>query len=248
LTLDLNLHNNWEVIRTGEPRVNSGTIALLCFIATACGLPAVQAQPDSKAEFTSQEALLYPRAGDIILVPLNCYVCNAIESETGTPYSHAVVVANTVESSKERFVFEAWGTTRQTPFTDILKRKQKNQPLFLLRPKNFRTGRAPDDSELSLYFENNFAGLAFDDEYLWDNADAEQKEKLYCTEFVIKFINAFIKKSVQPQPMDFSKNAEFWKKYYGQFSMSPPSGKSGASPATLYFSREFVRMGELPDE
>jgi hypothetical protein len=223
-------------------------IAALCFAAAACSLPAVNSAPTHASASPSKEVRLVPRAGDIILVPLNCYVCNAIESETGTPYSHAVVVADTTNQADKRNVLEAWGETKKTPYSDIVKRKQKNQPLFLLRPKNFQNRTAPDESKIKEHFESQFANLPFDDEYLWDNFDSQRQEKLYCTEFVVKFINAFISKPVEPLPMNFSKNLEFWIKYYRQFGMTPPSGRLGASPATLFFSNEFERLGELAED
>lgn len=228
--------------------MNLGIFAALCLLTTACSLSAGNSEPASFTTTRSQETQLIPRAGDVLLVPLNCYVCNAIESETGTSYSHAVVVANTTDDANQRFVFEAWGETKKTAYAEIVRRKQKKQSLFLLRPKNLQNNTAPDDNQIRIQFENQFAGLPFDDEYLWDNFDTDQREKLYCTEFVIKFINSFISRPVLPAPMSFSKNEEFWKKYYRQFGMTPPSGRSGASPATLFFSPEFIQLGELNDE
>ena len=224
-----------------------GVMILLSTVTAACGTQVSDATfaVHSQGRPTEQLSNLTPRAGDILLVPLNCYVCNAIESETGTPYSHAVVVANTTSNPEKRFVYEAWGELKKTPYLEIVQRKQKNQALFLMRPSSFRAGQTPNEMQLRQNFEKNFAGLPFDDEYLWDNRDENGKEKIYCTEFVIKFINSFIRQPIHPQPMSFEKNSEFWKKYYQQFGMTPPTGRTGASPATLFQNSELLRLGEL---
>lgn len=218
------------------------TFALL----SACGTQSNSgSHANSNTESQSVEMSTKPIAGDILLVPLNCYVCNAIESETGTPYSHAVVVGNTTDNPDERFVYEAWGDIKTTPYREILARRQKNQNLFLLRAKEFQAGSAPSEATLRSVFERKFQGLPFDDEYIWSNKDQLGKDKLYCTEFVIKFINSWLKDKIKPLPMSFNKNQEFWKMYYRQFQMEPPAGKLGASPATLFNSSQMLQLGNL---
>jgi hypothetical protein len=185
------------------------------------------------------------RAGDVLLVPLNCYVCNAIEQETGTPYSHSVVVANNTSNPTERYVYEAWGEVKKTPLTEILKRKQKNQNLYQLRAKEFLALSATRENELRQRFDESFLGLPFDDEYLWNNLDATGHDKLYCSEFVIKFLNSFLRTPVRPQPMSFDQNREFWVTYYQQFGLQVPEGEMGGSPSTLFFSPLFIHLGEI---
>jgi hypothetical protein len=250
LTLRINLHNPSNASKNGGVSlVKHGVMVLLSTFTAACGpqLSDATFAVQSHSMTTERLSNLTPRAGDILLVPLNCYVCNAIESETGTPYSHAVVVSNTTSDPEKRFVYEAWGELKKTSYREILQRKQKNQALFLMRPSSFRTGQTPSEIQLRQNFEKNFAGLSFDDEYLWNNTDENGKEKIYCTEFVIKYINSFIRRPIKPQPMGFEKNLEFWKKYYQQFGMTPPTGQIGASPATLYENPELLRLGELND-
>lgn len=213
-------------------------------LSTACSHPVgsvTHARTGDTEQFTQQQL----RTGDIILVPLNCYVCNAIEAETGVPYSHSVIVADAGEDPQLTSVYEAWGSVRKTPLSEIFARKQKNQSLFVVRPRQFIRSGSPSAEQLRKVFEEEFDGLPFDDEYLWSNADDQGREKLYCSEFAFKFINRFLREQLTAAPMDFSRNFEFWNKYYAQFGMTPPSGQLGASPATLFNSALVKKMGEL---
>lgn len=221
--------------------------ALLGLLLTSCGRQkAVESNPTTAA-VSSTEVGKTLLAGDVLLVPLNCYVCNAIESEIGLPYSHSVVVANTTTDASKRYVFEAWGTVKKTPYLEILGRKQKNQKLFHLRAAEFAASKRPGQKEISSIFEREFGGLPFDDEYLWTNTDEQGRDKLYCSEFVIKFMNRLSTKKLNPSPMDFSRNLPFWKKYYEQFGMLPPTGQPGGSPASIYFSDLYLRLGEIEE-
>ncbi len=191
-----------------------------------------------------EDANVTLNAGDILLVPLNCYVCNAIEKETGVPYSHSVVVASTTNKLNEAIVYEAWGEVKRTPLSEIFKRAQKGERLFHLRPIEFRQGNI-SESDISAVFKEKFEGLPFDDEFLWNNADTADKEKLYCSEFVIKFINTFLQNPEPPVPMSFTTLQDFWKKYYSQFDQEVPEGELGISPATIYRSNRFEKRGPL---
>ncbi|MBM3381445.1 MAG: hypothetical protein FJY29_03295 [Betaproteobacteria bacterium] len=183
--------------------------------------------------------------GDVLLVPLNCYVCNAIEKETGVPYSHSVVVANAADNLADVDVYEAWGTTRKTTLSEIIQRAEKKQKLFHMRPLEFSEGGAPSESDLRAVFKRQFAPTKFDDEFLWDNVDDQGIEKIYCAEFVVKFINTFLNIPLQPEPMSFVRLKDFWERYYKQFNLEVPEGKPGASPALLYFSERLIKLGTL---
>jgi hypothetical protein len=227
--------------------MNPMRAVFLTLLLTACGSAGSMQMSDSSTASRASESSGKLVAGDVLLVPLNCYVCNAIESETGTPYSHSVVVANTTEDPAKRLVFEAWGEVKTTPYLEILGRKQKNQKLFHLRAAEFVGASAPGVRKINTVFEKNFRGLSFDDEYLWANTDEQGRDKLYCSEFVIKFMNKLMTKTLNPSPMSFTKNLPFWKKYYEQFGMLPPAGQPGGSPATLYFSDLFVKLGDVEE-
>lgn len=207
-------------------------------------LLSLQAEGNTVHESTLSR-ISHLRPGDVLLVPLNCYVCNAIEKETGVPYSHSVVVGNSSVSANEIFVYEAWGSAKKTNLTEILARAEKKTRLFLLRPTEFTTDSRPTATDLSTVFANQFNNAEFDDEYLWNNSGKNGAEKLYCSEFVVKFINTFLKNPQPPLPMSFAKLNAFWKKYYAQFDMEIPEGELGASPATLFTSERYVKVGEL---
>ncbi|MEN9811190.1 MAG: hypothetical protein RLZZ488_2757 [Pseudomonadota bacterium] len=213
-------------------------------LSAACSRP-VDSTTQSRIADTEQFTQQQLRTGDIILVPLNCYVCNAIEAETGVTYSHSVIVAETSEDSRPTTVYEAWGSVKKTPLSEISARKQKNQSLFVVRPRQFIRSGSPSAEELRKVFDDEYSGLPFDDEYLWTNTDEQGREKLYCSEFAFKFINRFLREQLTTAPMDFSRNFEFWIKYYAQFGMKPPSGEPGASPATLFNSTLVKKIGEL---
>lgn len=75
------------------------------FCALIAQIPALASQFSNE----TREAQSVLRPGDILLVPLNCYVCNAIEKETGVPYSHSVVVANEAPDQSQIFVLRSLG-------------------------------------------------------------------------------------------------------------------------------------------
>lgn len=185
------------------------------------------------------------QAGDILLVPLNCYVCNAIEKETGVPYSHSVVVATTTNDLNNAFVYEAWGKVKRTPLSEILSRAQKGQDLLHMRSTEFHS-TTPSEQELASIFNIRFEDLPFDDLFLWNNFDeATGKEKLYCSEFVLKFVNTFLRDPEPSVPMSFGTLQDFWTGYYKQFNHEVPEGEPGVSPATLFHSSRFVKLGPL---
>ncbi|MEN9528131.1 MAG: hypothetical protein RI932_4 [Pseudomonadota bacterium] len=226
------------------PRFRSSALVLVFSMLGSIGL-----QEQSHAQDLSPTTTVAQlQAGDILLVPLNCYVCNAIEKETGVPYSHSVVVANASKNLENIDVYEAWGTTRKAPLVEIIKRAEKRQHLFHMRPREFIQEAAPTAKSLAAIFKRQFANTVFDDEFLWDNVDERGIEKIYCAEFVVKFINYFLKDPQQPEPMSFGKLKDFWEKYYQQFNLEIPEGKSGASPALIFLSDRFVKIGTFIPE
>ena len=57
--------------------------------------------------------------GDIILLPIDCYACKAIEKETGSPYAHSGLL---VEENGQVIVLEAWSKVEKTSFEDFMGR------------------------------------------------------------------------------------------------------------------------------
>lgn len=88
-------------------------------------------------------------------------------------------------------------------------------------------------------FYSGFHLLAYDAEFLWTNEDSNG-EKLYCSEFAAKFLNSFLPVKIQPKPMHFEKNREFWIQY---FKGNPPDGQPGISPGDFERSPLFRKVG-----
>src|SRR5690606_9179550 len=68
--------------------------------------------------------------GDVLLQPLHCYLCNLIEAQTNSPYSHIGIV---IQSEQKVYVLEAWQTVRLTPLDEFLAKTQKGQKVKVLR-------------------------------------------------------------------------------------------------------------------
>jgi len=80
------------------------------------------------------------------------------------------------------------------------------------------------------YLEN-WRGLPFDREFLWDNQNESREELLYCSEMITKFLAQYLKDPPgKPKPMDYSRHLSFWRQY---FRGEPPQGKLGNSPASF---------------
>ena len=70
------------------------------------------------------------RPGDIILLPVDCHACDAIELETGSPYAHAGLVV--IESGKP-IIIEAWSKVERTSLEDFLQRAKLGVSPLLIR-------------------------------------------------------------------------------------------------------------------
>lgn len=178
------------------------------------------------------------RTGDILLVPLNCYLCTLIEREENSPFSHSGVYLS------NGTVLESLHGTSATELQTFLARAEG--PVLALRPREFAAHAEDSDRsqeftrELQNLFEQRFAGLQFDPEMLWDNLDSNDREKLYCSEFVAKFLNQVLKKPFSPKPMHFDR--PHWDTY---FRTGAPRGLPGMSPADFERSSLVLPLGSL---
>ena len=89
------------------------------------------------------------RAGDVILLPLYCYTCEILESETGSPFSHSGVVLE--DESGDLVVAEALGDTHWVPLAEFLGRTEKEKMAGLYRPKEFHFLWARDPEGFSKF-------------------------------------------------------------------------------------------------
>lgn len=183
--------------------------------------------------FASLKSLALPtdqlQTGDIILLDLDCYSCRLIEEQTGGPYSHSGIV---LKYGTKFFVAQSLGSVHHVPLQAFLGFSQK--PVQVMRPKNLNFAAK---NELLDIYQNQFLGLPFDHDYVWDD------EKLYCSEFIYKLLSSvYAFENFRPLPMSFDKNPAQWRGYFGG---EPPTGKLGLSPNDFYYSSDFKDMGLL---
>ena len=179
------------------------------------------------------------QTGDVILVSLPCHICSVIEAEEGAPFSHLGLVL--IENSQIR-VADAYHKVASAPLAEFLKIIKPGSRPVVMRPLDGRGGFLKlDSSEVIRRFRGSFEGLSYDSEFLWSNRDA-RGEKLYCSEFVAKFLNAYLPSPVETKPMHFNVDRGEWIKY---FKGNPPDGKAGISPADFSRSRAFQNLGIL---
>ncbi|NCN50878.1 MAG: hypothetical protein COW01_08695 [Bdellovibrionales bacterium CG12_big_fil_rev_8_21_14_0_65_38_15] len=169
------------------------------------------------------------RPGDVILIELRCYSCSIIADETNSRFSHSGVVIG--KQGNQIQVAQAFGPVHMTSLENFLNQRVKGTSALVLRSDELKASA----KELSLEFNQSWKGIPFDPNYTWDN------EKLYCSEFVAKFLEVFLGPVLPPKPLDFSRNWDYWSRV-----MYPvPQGKPGNSPGDLERSPIFFHVGEI---
>lgn len=109
-----------------------------------------------------------------------------------------------------------------------------------MRPREFETLKTRSSSELRRRqsillhrYNRQFVGMPFDSDYRWNNVTADGTELLYCSEFIVKILNEVLEVPIQPKPMSFKRNWDFWQKHFPQ---GVPEGLPGYSPADFFRS------------
>ncbi len=196
---------------------------------------------------TTQALASKLRVGDVIVQPLSCWSCSAIGSENGSEFSHSVIVIQT----KPKILFaEALGSARTIDMRllkmrvlmdgtkNIILRHRELNNLYAKSPAAFSRFK----KNIKAKFNNEFKGLPFDHDYLWDNYNESGEEELYCSEFITKILNPYLRSKIAIEPMDFTMNWDFWNTYFGH---TPPQNLPGNSPSTFYLSEDFIKIGPL---
>lgn len=163
------------------------------------------------------------KEGDILLQPLHCRLCNLIEAQTNSEYSHIGIYLGDGE------VAEAFISVRRVSLKEFMKKTQKNLKVKVIRP-SFST---PNLKEL---FVKKYEGLSYDNSFLWNNFDLKG-EKIYCSELVYKMLEPYSGNTPYPVPMSYNVNREQWYKF---FKGNIPDGKIGISPAAFDYFYETV--------
>jgi hypothetical protein len=195
---------------------------------------------------TSRAEEFIGQTGDIILLPLNCYMCPVIEDETGAPYSHSGVIIRREEAhTKNFYVAEALGAVALIPLKQFLKKSRIPGSYALYRHREFLADDLSRDQKFYDHFMHYYQDRSFDPDFLWNNRDALDNELLYCSELVAKFLNHFVEQKLRPKKMSYKKNPDFWRQY---FKGNIPAGKKGLSPADFTRFPFVIKVYPLPLE
>ncbi len=179
------------------------------------------------------------RSGDVILLSLPCRICKVIEAEEGAPFSHMGVI---LRYNNQISVLDAYHEVRELPLSEFIKlRDPSSQPVILRARGRAESSISNSSFQMLLRFKLKFRGHSYDSDFLWDNRD-EKGEKLYCSEFAAKFLNAYLPSPIEPKPMHFRVSREDWIRF---FKGPPPDGKPGISPADFFRSPLFRNLGTL---
>jgi len=197
-----------------------------------------------QSPFTFAEKVVFShqlKVGDVILISLNCMQCRYIESETGAPYSHSSIVLQTIPNI---LVAQALGSVHVTTLDKFLKPMTPKSIISVMRPREFQNNSLSD--KLVKIYYSNFDGLPFDGQYLWENVDEWGREKIYCSELILKLLNTVLTKSIEPEILIYQKHFDYWDKV---FKGNVPQNEWGNSPASLFRDREnFEYIGQLTQE
>jgi hypothetical protein len=190
---------------------------------------------------TSEARTPVLRVGDVLLQPLKCWACSLIEAEEETIYSHVGVV---LSPEPNLLIGEAFGKVRSISFDEFNKKTEPGQKIMVLRFRNDRLSQEfqTRSQKLMGIYESDFHGAKYDHDFRWNNFDEAGAEKFYCSEFISKLFQAFIRLETPIKRMHFEKNREQWMTY---FKGNIPDNEWGNSPGDFERSEIFYKLGEL---
>lgn len=174
------------------------------------------------------------KSGDVLLQPLHCYLCNLIEAQTNSSYSHVGIV---VSDEKKLYVLEAWQTVRLTPLDEFLQKTQKGEKIKVLRHRLLAEKNLRD----LISFAEPILGNPYDSDFLFDNY-IDGKKAYYCSELVYEALKIFTDFLPSPLPMPFDIFPEAWDRYFGG---KTPRGELGIAPANFEDETFFKTLGTL---
>lgn len=182
------------------------------------------------------------KTGDLIFQNLSCGpLCDAINAVTqgyqGNKFSHMGMVMRRNDSI---FVIEASGKDVHLTPLNIFLSKSKSAH-YVGRLKTGYQKLIPQ----AIAFSMQQMGVAYDDEYLYDNG------KYYCSELIY---DAFASANgnqpfFQLFPMTYKEpgSGEFfpvWKAYFDNLHMEVPEGKPGCNPGGISLSDKIDILGQ----
>jgi hypothetical protein len=214
-------------------------VVFLSLITTAATAPSSLATPQQNLQ-----------PGDVVLLALDCYICKAISKTTQSPFNHSGLVIDVAKSGSmgDVTLAQSLGDTSTLALDDFLAQAKSGSRYAVLRPAELQRIRSSDPARyqnlirrLKSYFDSQMLGRKFDDEYLWDNIDADGQELLYCSEMIQKTLNHILLNPIPPVGMDYLIMWDFWSDY---FKGNVPQGELGNSPASLAASEQMVMIYE----
>lgn len=167
------------------------------------------------------------KAGDILLQSLNCWVCKLIEKQENSIYSHMAIVLQVQDD--QVIVAHAWDKVKAVSLNEFNSMTKEGTQLMVRR---HISKRSFDD--LFEIYQNQFDGIKYDKEFLWDN------DSLYCSEFVYKLFNQVTDELTPPKKMRYDYGRDYWNRY---FNGNIPDGLDGNSPADFEKSKFFTTIG-----
>ena len=184
------------------------------------------------------------RPGDILLISLNCYECRVIESETNSLFSHSGVAIKDEEGRIR--IAQSLGSLDHFSYADFSKNKTPGTFIHVYRAVELKNISAQKRSLLEKVmldvFNEQFKHAPFDSKYLWNNFNSKGVELLYCSEFIAKFMDHFLKEKTVPFPVTYQKHIDYWTKY---FKGVVPEGELGNSPASFSRDNRFEFVGTI---
>jgi hypothetical protein len=141
-------------------------------------------------------------------------------------------------------VIDSLETVKISDFSTFDAGTDKRRKISVRRFRNQKIVNAILENQESFiaYYKDNFDGLLYDPEFIWNNFDEAGNEKLYCSEMVTKFLSGYLRIELPMKRMKFDINRDEWIKY---FKGPPPDGKWGNAPADFEKSDLFYEVGEL---
>lgn len=178
--------------------------------------------------------------GDVILLPLKCYLCRAIEIETDSPWSHSGIVLR--DEDGRLFVAHAGDKVVRESIEKFWAKSAPGQTPAVFRAYAV-SAICQDKRDCAIFsqkllarFRDEFEGLPFDRDFRWDNFDESGNEKIYCSELIAKLLSPFVASGLPPRPLTFNRLPDFWNSY---FKGQVPEGIPGNAPADFARSPEF---------
>ena len=181
------------------------------------------------------------RNGDLILLPQDCTLCDLIETETSSPFSHMGMMIYD-ESALRWDVMEAGSWVQRIPLEKFLKKAESNQKIIIMRHQDLASQLLSAEKIISAF--KSYEHKPYDSLFLWNN-QIKGQEAIYCSELIYLMLKK-LDLSVPPlKVMNFKVNREGWQNYYLRFKSTIPENELGISPMDFFHASLFQVIGAI---